>query len=90
MQSITASSFYNNDMAWQRGSFQDRTRSANLIGTGSKTPPYMMQQMDNHIRATTPTGNYRNSAKQHQGHPEDRGSSHNIHRMNDRPATMVG
>ena len=47
MQSITASSFYNNDPAWQRGSFQDRTRSQNMLGGGAKTPPHVLQQMAN-------------------------------------------
>ena len=40
MQSITATSFYNNnDPVWHRGSFQERVRSSNLVG---KTPPYVI------------------------------------------------
>ena len=40
MQSITATSFYNNnDPVWQRGSFHERVRPSNLIG---KTPPHVI------------------------------------------------
>ena len=86
MQSITATSFYNNnDPVWHRGSFQERVRSSNLVG---KTPPYVIQEMTNQMRATTPTANQR-SQRQRITRADERYQPHQQY-FYDRPPTMAG
>ena len=78
MQSITASSFYNNDTAWQRSVQQERNRQQNnaamsVAGQLPKTYPFVQTADANQMRATTPTGNFRNRAAAHH-RPDERGN----------------
>lgn len=96
IQSITASSFYNNDhqqhSAWQRGApayaHHQQPQPPQPNAYNMNRPPHVLAQMVNQMRATTPTAQFRN--RSHHARPDESQMAANNRLNSERPPTMAG